>query len=461
MRGVTFSAPAMALGLFLLYTNWPVVAAQRGIVPSASVVLVPALLALAAVHQLVIRRRPIVIDRTLLLMSSFLAVLLLSALPAQGYDVAFERILVFVSEGLLIVFLVRQAVRGLPDLRVAIVATVAAATLLAALTVFQAVTGNYDQEFMGLAPRSLEHLEGLGASASQVSAGEEIGLEHRARGPVDEPNRFAQVLMMAGALSVMVALNAGRRAGALLGWLCVGLLLGGVLLTYSRGALVALFALLVIAVPLRLIRPGRLVGVLAVGVVVTLTAVPGMADRAKSVAGVAGLFGSTQVEADGPTRGRTTAMLSALAAYTDHPVLGVGPGQYIAFHAVRYQELPELSFRQIAEPRRAHNLYLEMAAETGTVGLLIFLAIPFFLLLDLRRLRLTLVATRPDLARLATGFTLVLLAYLGTGVFLHLAYERYYWVMVALAAAAVGTLRDWVWEYGAEADPYYMEVAPT
>lgn len=460
MRALTLSAPAMALALFLLYTNWPVVAAQRGIIPSASVVLVPALLALAAVHQLVIRRRPIVIDRTLLLMVAFLAVLLLSALPAQGYDVAFERILVFVSEGLLIVFLVRQAVRDLPDLRVAIVATVAAATLLAGLTVFQAVTGNYDQEFMGLAPRSLEHLEGLGASASQVSAGEEIGLEHRARGPVDEPNRFAQVLMMAGALSVMVALNA-RRAGAILGWLSVGLLLGGVLLTYSRGALVALFALLVIAVPLRLIRPGRLVGVLAVGVVVTLTAVPGMADRARSVAGVAGLFGSAQVEADGPTRGRTTAMLSALAAYTDHPVLGVGPGQYIAFHAVRYQELPELSFRQIAEPRRAHNLYLEMAAETGTVGLLIFLAIPFLLLLDLRRLRLTLAATRPDLARLATGFTLVLLAYLGTGVFLHLAYERYYWVMVALAAAAVGTLRDWVWEHGAETDPYYMEVAPT
>lgn len=459
MRGITLSAPAMALALFLLYTNWPVVAAQRGIIPAATMVLVPVLLGLAAVHQLVIRRRPIVIDRTLLLMMGFLGVLLLSALPAQGYDVAFERILVFVSEGLLIVFLVRQSVRGLPDLRTAILATVAAAALLAGLTVFQAVTGNYGQEFMGLAPRSLEHLEGLGASASQVAAGEEIGLEHRARGPVDEPNRFAQILLMAGALSVIIALNARRKVGTIVAWLCVALLLGGVLLTYSRGALVALFALLVIAVPLRLIRLRRLVGGLAVGVVVTLAAVPGMAERARSVAGVAGLFGSAQVEADGPTRGRTTAMLSALAAYTDHPVLGVGPGQYLAFHAVQYQELPELSFRQIAEPRRAHNLYLEMAAETGTVGLLLFLSIPFLLLLDLRRLRLTLAPQRPDLARLATGFTLVIFAYLGTGVFLHLAYERYYWVMVALAAAAVGTLRAWVREYDANTD-LFMEVAP-
>lgn len=32
----------------------------------------------------------------------------------------------------------------------------------------------------------------------------------------------------------------------------------------------------------------------------------------------------------------------------------------------------------------------------------------------------------------AAGFTLVLLAYLGTGVFLHLAYERSYWFMIGL-----------------------------
>jgi O-antigen ligase len=133
-------------------------------------------------------------------------------------------------------------------------------------------------------------------------------------------------------------------------------------------------------------------------------------------------------------------MLAALAAYTDHPVLGVGPGQYAAYHSVRYQGLPEVSFREIPIPRRAHSLYLEIAAETGTVGLTIFMAIPLLLLMDLGRLRRALFARRPDLARLAASFTLMLLAYLGTGVFLHLAFERYYWVMIALAASVVGAL---------------------
>jgi hypothetical protein len=458
MRGVTLSAAATAPALFLLYTNWPVVASQRGIIPAATVVLVPVLLAIAAIHQLVIRRRPLVIDRTLLLMIGFLGVLLLSAVPAQGYDLAFERITVFVSEGLLIYFLVRQSVRSLPDLRIAILATLAAAGLLAGLTVFQSVTGNYEQEFMGLVPRTLEHLEGLPASAR-----EEVSLEDRARGPVDEPNRFAQILLMAGALAVVGTLNAARKRGTVVGWLFVGLLLAGVLLTYSRGALVTLVALLLVAVPLGLMRPRHLVGALAIGGITVFTLVPGMAERAATMTGVAGLFGSAQVEADGPTRGRTTAMLSALAAYTDHPVLGVGPGQYTAFHAVKYQSLPEISFREIAEPRRAHNLYLEMAAETGTVGLVVFLAIPFLLLLDLRGLRLSLYwRDRPDLARLATGFTLVLLAYLGTGIFLHLAYERYYWIMVALTACTVGALREWVWEDATYCDLYrYQEVGPT
>jgi O-antigen ligase len=169
-------------------------------------------------------------------------------------------------------------------------------------------------------------------------------------------------------------------------------------------------------------------------------AIPGLTARVASLAGVAGLLGPSRVEPDGPIRGRTTEMLAALAAYTDHPVLGVGPGQYATYHSVRYQGLPEISFREIPLPRRAHSLYLEIAAETGTVGLVIFMAIPLLLLMDLGRHRRALFAARPDLARLAAGFTLMLLAYLGTGVFLHLAYERYYWVMIAMAAAAVGAL---------------------
>ena len=41
-------------------------------------------------------------------------------------------------------------------------------------------------------------------------------------------------------------------------------------------------------------------------------------------------------------------------------------------------------------------------------------------------------------AYLVTGFLLALVAYLATGVFLHLAYIRFFYLMLALAGAAAG-----------------------
>jgi O-antigen ligase len=134
-------------------------------------------------------------------------------------------------------------------------------------------------------------------------------------------------------------------------------------------------------------------------------------------------------------------MLAGIAAYIDHPIIGVGPGQYVTFHSQYYQSLPEISIRDLTVQRRAHNLYIEMAAETGTIGLVVFLAIPLLLLRDLELLRRA-ATTNPGRARLAAAFALLILSYLGTGVFLHLAFERYYWFMIGLAAAAVDILRQ-------------------
>jgi len=432
------SGAVIMIAVFLLYTNLPVVAAQNSVAPPGLAVLVPALLALAVAHQWSIHRRGIVLDRTLLLMGAFLAVFLLAAFTAQGHEVAADRIGAFLVEGLLIYFLVRNAVRTIPQLQSAVLALLLAVTLLSGLSVVQAVTGDYEQTFLGLAQRNTERTEG--AAPVPMSVREEMGLEDRARGPVDDPNRFAQILLMAMPLAFVAGLNAVRPRGALTAWLVVALVLMTVLLTYSRGALLTLLVLVVLLAPLGLVRARHLTITLLLGMLAAPLAIPGFTGRVASMAGVAGLFGKGDVEPDGPTRGRTTQMLAALGAYMDHPVLGVGPGQYFAYHSVHYQSLPEISFRELPTPRRAHSLVLEIAAETGTVGLVVFLAIPFLLMRDLEVLRRRLWRRRPDLARWAAGFTLALLAYLGTGVFLHLAYERYYWFMIALAASAAGIL---------------------
>jgi putative inorganic carbon (HCO3(-)) transporter len=426
---------AMCAAVFLLYTNLPVVATQAGLLPGAAAGVVLVLLVMAAGHQLAVARRPLVVDRTLMLILVLLCIFVVSTLNAVGYDVAVDRIIVFITEGILVYFLVRNAVRTPTELRAAMGALLVAASLLAALTTVQAVTGNYDQEFLGLAQRSF---------GDPNARSETVNLEERARGPVDEPNRFAQILLMAAPIGFVLARNARRTRGTIIAAACMLMVLGGVLLTYSRGAFLTLVILMLLAVPMKLLKMRGLVITGAMAMLVMFLVVPGYVARVVSIAGVADLFGTgtATVEADGPTRGRTTEMLAGLAAYMDHPLIGVGPGQYVAFHSQHYQSLPEISIRDLTEPRRAHNLYIEFAAETGTIGIVVFMLIPLLLLRDLELLRRYAWRTSPAQARLAAGFSLAILSYLGTGVFLHLAFERYYWLVIGLAAAAVGILRE-------------------
>ena len=55
------------------------------------------------------------------------------------------------------------------------------------------------------------------------------------------------------------------------------------------------------------------------------------------------------------------------------------------------------------------------------------------LLRDLHRARSALAEEDPALSNLALGYFLALVSYLASGVFLHLSYVRYFWVVVALA----------------------------
>jgi putative inorganic carbon (HCO3(-)) transporter len=89
------------------------------------------------------------------------------------------------------------------------------------------------------------------------------------------------------------------------------------------------------------------------------------------------------------------------------------------------------------ELRQPHVLYLGLAAELGLPGLVAFLLLVGTVLIRLDRVRrASLALGRTDLAWLVAGYLLAVVAYLATGLFLHLSYVRYFWLMIALASAA-------------------------
>ena len=88
----------------------------------------------------------------------------------------------------------------------------------------------------------------------------------------------------------------------------------------------------------------------------------------------------------------------------------------------------------------AHCSYLEIAAETGIIGLLLYLGILGVTLRELWRARQ--LANDESQQIQATAFILVVVVMMSTGLFLSFAFERYYWFILALAAVAATTAQD-------------------
>ena len=422
---------------FLLYINFPAILTKELGLPAFVAGGFILLLGFPLVHTLIIRKERFRTDAVFGLMLAFLGFLLLSTLAAVDTGLAMGRVWQFVAEGLLLYWLVINVIRDLVTLRRLFWVLLAAGGLVATLSLYQEVTGSYRQEFGGLAHRRIietgENTPGLGVSSR----------ERRAQGPVDEPNRFAQILIVLVPLSGFLY-RTGQSAGARFSAGALGALaLTGVVLTLSRGGLVTVALMAMLMVLFGWMRGRHLVAGTLLLITIFSMASPLFLDRISSIVNVRHLLGENRAalqQADGAIRGRTTEMLAALHVFLDHPLIGVGPGQFARFYSVQYAAKADIKFRDILIPRRAHSLYLELGAEHGMLGLGGFLAIVGLVMLRLWRARRFWLPRNAEAADLSTALWLSLFGYLSTGIFLHLSYQRYYWFLLAVASAGVHLL---------------------
>jgi len=433
---------ATVLVVFLLYINFPAILTKQVGLPDVVAGGFIVLLAIPLAHTLFVGRERLRIDSTFLWMVAFLASLLVSSLVAVNQATALMRVLEFAVHGLLLYWLIINVVRNQRVLRRVIWTLLAAGSLLGGLSLYQEVTGSYHQEFGGLAYRNYvpPALDATGESVSRRQT------RDRAQGPVDEPNRFAQVMIVLLPLAVLSYRVGSPRHVRLAAVVAGVVILGAIGITLSRGTFIAILLMAVAMAILRWVRPLHLVLCLTVLVLSIPLLTPHYVPRMLSIVTAAHLTADDPVQrnqADGAIRGRTTSMLTALHVFRDHPILGVGPGQF-RYHYMAYVDNPDIvKFRDNrGVTRRAHSLYLEMAAETGIVGTFLFLGMVLLLMRELWRMRRRWLKQRPELADLATAFWLSLFAYLATGVFLHLSFQRYYWFLIALAAAALYVVKS-------------------
>jgi O-antigen ligase len=133
---------------------------------------------------------------------------------------------------------------------------------------------------------------------------------------------------------------------------------------------------------------------------------------------------------------RLGAQRVALEMFLDNPLIGVGASNYPPL----YQEYSQrLGVTAVASEFYPHNLYLQVLAETGAVGLVVFLPAVLGPLLALERKRRAMrssATAAPEWSALAFGTEVALACYLLSSTMLHGSYPRYLWLLLALTVAA-------------------------
>lgn len=418
--------------LFVLYANLSVVAIESYNVPDFLATSFFVLLGLPFLNYVIVQRQPIVTNRIFFLMVLYLGVLLVSAAFSEHASSSLDRIVSFAFEGLALYFLIINVVRTPKVVRWGIWAIILAGMLMGSVSLYQEITGDYDNDFGGLAK----------VKTAQVDTGEvdQFGKEIKRRrlaGTIGSKNRYAQVMVILLPIALMRFWAEPKWSLRILGIVACIPILAGALLTFSRGAGIAIIFTVITMLLLGIVKPWHFLVIVAVGYLTVMAILPEYVYRISTIVDLESIAEGDVQEAGGSIRSRSNVNLATFSIFLDNPLLGVGPGQTNQYTSEYGNEIGTF-YRSLDSTRRAHNMFLEELSDTGLMGFVLFLSIVLITMYQVWKLwQYWRVKKRPDIAYTAAGFFLAIVAYLATSMFLHLSYVRYYWFLLAFAAAFV------------------------
>jgi putative inorganic carbon (hco3(-)) transporter len=417
--------------MFILYSNAAVVATKFHGVPLIIAATFPLILCIPFVYMVVIRRQQIIVNSNFLMMAGLLLVQIVGTILSIDVGTASETLVTFVIEGILLYFLIINVIRTTDQLRRVVFVIFLSTIFLGIFPIIQYVTGTEDNNYFGFA-----QTEDLGFTISETLTAREI--QARYSGAIGEENRFAQTMFMLMMLAFPHITSKESVGWKSLAILTVGIAAFAGVLSFSRGAAVGLGITFAIAVILRLFSWKHIMIIAACCLLIFITT-PQYLIRITSLSSVSSLLGieTEQIDYEGPDgalEGRATQMLAANIIFSEYPIFGVGPGMF-KFYA---QDIGnQLNIKRLDDVRRSHSLYFDILSNTGILGFLLTMGIVYFTLRDLLRVKSKLADKHPFLSTTANGFILAILSYMATGIFLHFAYIRYFWVTIAVAACII------------------------
>ncbi len=231
-------------------------------------------------------------------------------------------------------------------------------------------------------------------------------------------NEQAATLLLPFSLALSAMLSRGRSFSRLLAFGALALLTIAILLTMSRGGLIAL-AVLLFAYLLRLkIRRRLLVPILLVAV-----AIPFMPGE---------FFSRVEEAASSRGTGRFDIWIAGLHLVKRHPILGVGIGDF----PVAYDDVAGYAPIFRGYHFAAHNMYLDILAETGIVGFALFCGAIWSQMRTLRRA----VSRSHDFGHLGIAIEAACWGVLAMGCSGHIEWSKYTWLLWIAVAIFSGQI---------------------
>ena len=238
------------------------------------------------------------------------------------------------------------------------------------------------------------------------------------------PNDYAYILFLPLFLSIGLLfsrINGKCRFWALLCFLGIS---SSLLYTYSRSAIVSIvFACVLVFIFLLRKLDARVFLAIPLALLIGFFIIPDTVYERMATL-FYGLGDSYYQEVSLSRRGNYLKVGAAILA--DYPLLGGGLGSFSVYHAdPQYQTIPIL----YGLKRMPHNVYLQVAAETGLLGLFLF-ALPLIALFVLMKRSLDSMDSLSASLLYAAAMAGLLSSFF-MGFFLHLLFNKTFWITLA------------------------------
>jgi len=239
-----------------------------------------------------------------------------------------------------------------------------------------------------------------------------------------DPNDLSLTLLFPASFALAVLLTRGNSwAWRLLSLVTYGAIIAAIIATQSRGGLLGIAAVTGVFA-YRLIRSKLLLGVVSTLAMGVLFAVAGIDDRVSGGAHEEGIGESAM--------GRIYAWGAAFRMAIDHPVSGVGLNNFLGNYWA-------YSAHWDGQNHAVHSTWFGVLAETGFVGLAVFLVMVAITMILVRRSVGLLAPGRPghvhEAYLVAQGVQAGLVGFVVSGTFLTMGFLWPFYILLALAVA--------------------------